>query len=141
MYGDVMRVKILFNKKENALIQMSDGTQAQLGNYPTPLDRGESSSTNAVLFLTQPIGCGCAFMTKHPQIYISYDPCLSLMTVKIRAALHGVKDCLDPPGKMYQSGKCFNMHPLIHLTCQNVKSICQSLTGQRISLKIASSAV
>ena len=33
VYGDVMRVKILFNKKENALIQMSDGTQAQLGNY------------------------------------------------------------------------------------------------------------
>lgn len=32
VYGDVMRVKILFNKKENALIQMSDGTQAQLGN-------------------------------------------------------------------------------------------------------------
>lgn len=31
VYGDVMRVKILFNKKENALIQMSDGTQAQLG--------------------------------------------------------------------------------------------------------------
>uniref|UniRef100_A0AAX7VIA8 Polypyrimidine tract-binding protein 1 n=1 Tax=Astatotilapia calliptera TaxID=8154 RepID=A0AAX7VIA8_ASTCA len=30
VYGDVMRVKILFNKKENALIQMSDGTQAQL---------------------------------------------------------------------------------------------------------------
>ncbi|XP_061896928.1 polypyrimidine tract-binding protein 1-like isoform X2 [Entelurus aequoreus] len=30
VYGDVTRVKILFNKKENALIQMSDGTQAQL---------------------------------------------------------------------------------------------------------------
>ncbi|KAL3049574.1 hypothetical protein OYC64_008929 [Pagothenia borchgrevinki] len=30
VYGDVMRVKILFNKKENALIQMSDCTQAQL---------------------------------------------------------------------------------------------------------------
>uniref|UniRef100_A0A3P8ZEC1 Polypyrimidine tract-binding protein 1 n=1 Tax=Esox lucius TaxID=8010 RepID=A0A3P8ZEC1_ESOLU len=30
VYGDVMRVKILFNKKENALIQMTDGTQAQL---------------------------------------------------------------------------------------------------------------
>uniref|UniRef100_A0A4W5P703 Polypyrimidine tract-binding protein 1 n=1 Tax=Hucho hucho TaxID=62062 RepID=A0A4W5P703_9TELE len=30
VYGDVMRVKILFNKKENALIQMSDGTQAQI---------------------------------------------------------------------------------------------------------------
>uniref|UniRef100_A0A3P8XDW2 Polypyrimidine tract-binding protein 1 n=1 Tax=Esox lucius TaxID=8010 RepID=A0A3P8XDW2_ESOLU len=28
VYGDVMRVKILFNKKENALIQMTDGTQA-----------------------------------------------------------------------------------------------------------------
>lgn len=37
VYGDVMRVKILFNKKENALIQMSDGTQAQLGRYtPAP---------------------------------------------------------------------------------------------------------
>lgn len=31
VYGDVLRVKIMFNKKENALIQMSDGTQAQLG--------------------------------------------------------------------------------------------------------------
>uniref|UniRef100_A0AAY5KDV4 RRM domain-containing protein n=1 Tax=Esox lucius TaxID=8010 RepID=A0AAY5KDV4_ESOLU len=30
VYGDVMRVKILFNKKDNALVQMSDGTQAQL---------------------------------------------------------------------------------------------------------------
>nr|XP_020464758.1 polypyrimidine tract-binding protein 1-like isoform X2 [Monopterus albus] len=30
VYGDVMRVKILFIKKENALVQMSDGTQAQL---------------------------------------------------------------------------------------------------------------
>ncbi|XP_035996685.1 polypyrimidine tract-binding protein 1b isoform X2 [Fundulus heteroclitus] len=30
VYGDVVRVKILFNKKENALVQMSDSTQAQL---------------------------------------------------------------------------------------------------------------
>ncbi|KAM4634291.1 polypyrimidine tract-binding protein 3 isoform 2-T2 [Polymixia lowei] len=30
VYGDVHRVKILFNKKENALIQMADSTQAQL---------------------------------------------------------------------------------------------------------------
>uniref|UniRef100_A0A3B3QYY7 Polypyrimidine tract binding protein 3 n=1 Tax=Paramormyrops kingsleyae TaxID=1676925 RepID=A0A3B3QYY7_9TELE len=30
VYGDVQRVKILFNKKENALIQMADATQAQL---------------------------------------------------------------------------------------------------------------
>lgn len=36
VYGDVQRVKILFNKKENALVQMSDATQAQLG--PTPFN-------------------------------------------------------------------------------------------------------
>ncbi|XP_067886760.1 polypyrimidine tract-binding protein 3 isoform X2 [Heterodontus francisci] len=30
VYGDVHRVKILFNKKENALIQMADSNQAQL---------------------------------------------------------------------------------------------------------------
>ncbi|XP_069486727.1 polypyrimidine tract-binding protein 3 isoform X3 [Ambystoma mexicanum] len=30
VYGDVHRVKILFNKKENALVQMADATQAQL---------------------------------------------------------------------------------------------------------------
>ncbi|NXG21067.1 PTBP1 protein, partial [Grallaria varia] len=30
VYGDVQRVKILFKKKENALVQMSDGNQAQL---------------------------------------------------------------------------------------------------------------
>ncbi|XP_069623949.1 polypyrimidine tract-binding protein 1 [Ranitomeya imitator] len=30
VYGDVHRVKILFNKKENALVQMADGNQAQL---------------------------------------------------------------------------------------------------------------
>uniref|UniRef100_A0A8C2TIQ8 Polypyrimidine tract-binding protein 1 n=1 Tax=Coturnix japonica TaxID=93934 RepID=A0A8C2TIQ8_COTJA len=30
VYGDVQRVKILYNKKENALVQMADGNQAQL---------------------------------------------------------------------------------------------------------------
>nr|XP_008540892.1 PREDICTED: polypyrimidine tract-binding protein 1 isoform X2 [Equus przewalskii] len=30
VYGDMQRVKILFNKKENALVQMADGSQAQL---------------------------------------------------------------------------------------------------------------
>ncbi|XP_021044062.1 polypyrimidine tract-binding protein 1-like isoform X1 [Mus pahari] len=29
-YGDVHRVKILFNRKENALVQMADGSQAEL---------------------------------------------------------------------------------------------------------------
>ena len=34
VYGDVHRVKILFNKKDNALIQMAEPHQAQLGrNY------------------------------------------------------------------------------------------------------------
>lgn len=36
VYGDVQRVKILFNKKENALVQMSDATQAQLGQAAFP---------------------------------------------------------------------------------------------------------
>ena len=55
VYGDVMRVKILFNKKENALIQMSDGTQAQLGNYQTPPLSTEHISINSinVLFKVQ----------------------------------------------------------------------------------------
>ncbi|NXI38000.1 PTBP1 protein, partial [Galbula dea] len=30
VYGDVQRVKILFNKRDNALVQMADGNQAQL---------------------------------------------------------------------------------------------------------------
>ncbi|XP_061744129.1 polypyrimidine tract-binding protein 1b isoform X2 [Nerophis ophidion] len=33
VYGDVMRVKILFNKKDNALVQMADATQAELAMY------------------------------------------------------------------------------------------------------------
>ncbi|XP_077834909.1 polypyrimidine tract-binding protein 1 isoform X21 [Macaca mulatta] len=36
VYGDVQRVKILFNKKENALVQMADGNQAQLGESHEP---------------------------------------------------------------------------------------------------------
>lgn len=31
-YGDVLRVKVLFNKKDSALIQLSDAMQAQTGN-------------------------------------------------------------------------------------------------------------
>lgn len=31
VYGDVQRVKILYNKKDSALIQMADGNQSQLG--------------------------------------------------------------------------------------------------------------
>lgn len=32
VYGDVQRVKILYNKKDSALIQFSDANQANLGN-------------------------------------------------------------------------------------------------------------
>lgn len=31
VYGNVVRVKILYNKKDNALLQMSDNQQAQTG--------------------------------------------------------------------------------------------------------------
>lgn len=44
VYGDVQRVKILFNKKENALVQMSDATQAQLGQTVFPHKNTFSSS-------------------------------------------------------------------------------------------------
>lgn len=40
VYGDVQRVKILFNKKENALVQMADGSQAQLGEAAGPAGGG-----------------------------------------------------------------------------------------------------
>lgn len=33
VYGDVQRVKILYNKKDSALIQLAEPHQAHLGNY------------------------------------------------------------------------------------------------------------
>lgn len=33
VYGDVQRVKILYNKKDSALIQMAEPHQAHLGNF------------------------------------------------------------------------------------------------------------
>lgn len=33
VYGDVQRVKILFNKKDSALVQMREPAQAQLGKH------------------------------------------------------------------------------------------------------------
>ena len=32
VYGDVQRVKIMFNKKDNALVQFTDASQANTGN-------------------------------------------------------------------------------------------------------------
>lgn len=46
VYGDVQRVKILFNKKENALVQMSDATQAQLGLTFLPLTFDRTDKTD-----------------------------------------------------------------------------------------------
>ncbi len=40
VYGDVQRVKVLFNKKDNALIQYAEPAQAQLGEY-LGVDRNE----------------------------------------------------------------------------------------------------
>lgn len=33
VYGDVLRVKILYNKKDGALVQMAEPHQAHLGEY------------------------------------------------------------------------------------------------------------
>lgn len=37
VYGDVQRVKILYNKKDSALIQMAEPHQAHLGMYSISL--------------------------------------------------------------------------------------------------------
>lgn len=56
VYGDVHRVKILFSKKDNALIQMAEPHQAQLGKYCLLLDEkciktGNDSTNDVVVFL------------------------------------------------------------------------------------------
>jgi hypothetical protein len=33
VYGDVQRVKILYNKKDSALVQLAESHQAHLGKY------------------------------------------------------------------------------------------------------------
>lgn len=54
VYGDVIRVKILFNKKENALIQMSDGTQAQLGSYELDIFTSQNTLLTNYMFSLYP---------------------------------------------------------------------------------------
>jgi polypyrimidine tract-binding protein 1 len=48
LYGDVVRVKVLFNRKDTALVQMSDNSQAQLAvkNLSRAPLRGRSLSVN-----------------------------------------------------------------------------------------------
>lgn len=43
VYGDVIRVKIMFNKKDKALIQFADGKQAQLGTTKRLIYREENN--------------------------------------------------------------------------------------------------
>ncbi|XP_044516406.1 polypyrimidine tract-binding protein 3 isoform X2 [Gracilinanus agilis] len=60
VYGDVQRVKIMFNKKENALVQMADANQAQLDFHSalyTFVPRGpnleDSEHKISILILTE----------------------------------------------------------------------------------------
>lgn len=50
VYGDVHRVKIMFNKKENALVQMADASQAQLGTMVN-----SSNESLLLLYVNLPI--------------------------------------------------------------------------------------
>jgi len=52
VYGDVIRVKIMFNKKDKALIQFADGKQAQLGMTSTNSLYPKSRCVNAVVVVT-----------------------------------------------------------------------------------------
>jgi len=49
VYGDVHRVKILFNKKDTALIQMAEPHQAQLGGSLAIIFSFWASSFNSFL--------------------------------------------------------------------------------------------
>lgn len=51
VYGDVQRVKILYNKKDSALIQMADGNQSQLGKRGLPSLYTEILHLNAVVHI------------------------------------------------------------------------------------------
>ena len=55
VYGDVHRVKILFNKKDTALIQMAEPHQAQLGR-----------NTNFVWEIKSPVLIGSDSLTLQP---------------------------------------------------------------------------
>nr|CAA36321.1 25kDa nuclear protein [Mus musculus] len=57
VYGDVQRVKILFNKKENALVQMADGSQAQLGEPP---ERAQAAREVSAHYTVQASECAAA---------------------------------------------------------------------------------
>lgn len=50
VYGDVQRVKILYNKKDSALIQMSDANQAQLGEHISALSEHKVQLLSCLLY-------------------------------------------------------------------------------------------
>lgn len=49
VYGDVQRVKILYNKKDSALIQMAESHQAYLGKFIRTSDRTKTHNIFAVI--------------------------------------------------------------------------------------------
>lgn len=55
VYGDVQRVKILYNKKDSALIQMSDANQAQLGKQASCPTEFNHLGLNCILIAVERI--------------------------------------------------------------------------------------
>ena len=106
MYGDVIRVKILFNKKDNALIQMSDPTQAQLViNYLDKLN-----IFGSVLKIS---------ISKYSNVQMPKDgqPDSGLTKDYTSSPLHRFK---KPGSKNYQN--IFPPSPTLHLS--NIPSTC-----------------
>jgi len=68
VYGDVIRVKIMYNKKDKALVQFADGKQAQLGKYL----RGGPQKCQSLLLILTSLHCKC--ITTH---YSDYENCRS----------------------------------------------------------------
>ncbi len=56
VYGDVIRVKIMFNKKDNALVQYVDPNQARVGAY--------------IIFFTNYVGAYIIVFSNYVGVYI-----------------------------------------------------------------------
>jgi len=53
VYGDVSRVKIMFNKKDTALVQFADPGQAQIGKLSSAFLRYLFKAVFSILLLNQ----------------------------------------------------------------------------------------
>lgn len=68
MYGDVVRVKILFNKKDTALIQFNHAQQAQTGMFMKQASSPPAEeNTPATL---SPKACLCAELHKGIEVVL-----------------------------------------------------------------------